>query len=401
MPGQLQAVQVTKQPQRIQTFLVANESFLLVNPDITNQIFIGNDQGTQPIPIPALGSITLTPDSKHDIWVSTGGINATVDALLLPNGSNWTPSPAQVAAQINALGLAKDITVQGVTTTLGAPAQNAAVNALPGATATQIAGSGVPLLRKTTTLGSGSAQLLTPGLSVQLLNLANINQPSFEALFSIWQPAATGTAPFTQLIFNWFDSATGFAVNSKFYVLSSGNGVGNQLQYYLSGPCFGDQLSVSATDLEGATNQTIQSWVINTTSHIHTVDKLEQPVYAITAPVGFTNPNGTPGIGQLFNSNPTLPINGTVSRLLAVYNGVADFFFDCAGGAANLVITITDPSIQATGVANGELYARTVTAGVRDSAEWTLPNVPVLFNMRNVSTTATLTVNCGATKRAY
>jgi hypothetical protein len=392
MPGQLQAVQVTKQPQRIQTFLVANESFLLVNPDITNQIFIGNDQAVQPISVPALGSLTLTPDSKHDIWVSTGGANVTVNAYLMPNGSNWTPSPAQVAAQINALGLAKDTTVGGVTT---------AVNATPGATATQIAGSGVPLLRKTTTLGNGSALTLIPGTSPLLLTNVAVNQPSFEAIFDLWQTAASGTLPFAIIEFNWSDSATGFALASNFYVISSGNGIGNQISCYLSGPCYGDQLSVSIASLEPVINQTLQAWAINSTSHVHTVDHLYQPQYQLTAPNGFTNPNGIPANGVLFNSNPTIGINATVSRLLAVYNGVVDFFFDCAGGAANLVITITDPSGQATGTQGGEIYAHTVTAGVRDFAELALPNVPVLFNMRNVSTTATLTVTCGGTKRNY
>src|SRR2546423_2412529 len=110
MPGTLQLISVSKTPQRIQTFMVSNDSFMLVNPDIVNNIFIGNDPGSQIIAVPALGSVTLDA-SKHDIWVSTNGGAFTVNAYLMPNGSNWVPSPAQVAAQINALGLAKDTTV--------------------------------------------------------------------------------------------------------------------------------------------------------------------------------------------------------------------------------------------------------------------------------------------------
>lgn len=406
MPGNYQAVTITKQPQRIQSWLAPNEAFLFVNNDITNAVFIGNDQSSQPIPIPALGSVTLTSVPGHDTWISTGGVNVSVQGLLLPQGSNWTPSPAQVAAQINALGLAKDVTVAGVNTTLGAPAQNAtvsgvttAVNATPAANASQIAANGVPLLRKTTTLGSGAAVTLTPGLAVQLLTNAAINQPSFEALFSLWQPAATGTNPFAVIVFNWFDSASGFAVASKFYTITSGNAVGNQMQYYMSGPCYGDQLSVAITDLEGATNQTLQAWVVNATSHTHTKDIIYQPVYPVTAPVGFTNPNGTPAAGVLFASNPTIAANGALTRLLAVYNGVIDMVMDNAGQAANAVIQLVDPSGQLSGTVNQELYTHTLTAGNRDTVEWSLPNGPVALVMRNTSTTTAITVNLSATKR--
>src|SRR5689334_11516301 len=134
MPGTLQLIVVDKTPKRIQTFMVSNESFMLVNPDITNNIFIGNDPGNQIIPIPPLGSITLDA-SKHDVWVSTNGGSFTVQAFLMPNGSNWVPSPAQVAAQINALGLAKDTTVatgntltNNTNTILGTPAQDGTVS---------------------------------------------------------------------------------------------------------------------------------------------------------------------------------------------------------------------------------------------------------------------------------
>jgi hypothetical protein len=130
MPGTLQLIAVGRTPNRIQSFMVPNEIFMIVNPDIINPIYVGNDPGQQLIAVPALGSMSLSAEN-HDIWVSTNGGNYVVNAYLMPNGSNWTPSPAQVAAQINALGLAKDTTVQtgntinGQTNTiLGTPAQD-------------------------------------------------------------------------------------------------------------------------------------------------------------------------------------------------------------------------------------------------------------------------------------
>jgi hypothetical protein len=118
MPGTLQLIQVSKTPNRIQSFMVPNEIFMIVNPDIINPIYVGNDPGQQLISVPPLGSMSLSAEN-HDIWVSTSGGNYVVNAFLMPNGSNWTPSPAQVAAQINALGLAKDTTVQTTNTISG------------------------------------------------------------------------------------------------------------------------------------------------------------------------------------------------------------------------------------------------------------------------------------------
>lgn len=130
MLGTLQLVAVSRTPTRIQSFMAANEVFMIVNPDIINPIYVGNDIGQQVVAVPPLGSATLGGDSRHDVWVSTNGGNYIVNAYLMPEGSNWTPSPAQTAAQIAALGLAKDTTVQttnnisGQTNTiLGNPSQ--------------------------------------------------------------------------------------------------------------------------------------------------------------------------------------------------------------------------------------------------------------------------------------
>src|SRR5712691_3310916 len=306
MPGTLQLVNVGKQPQRIQTFMVQNTSFMLVNPDITNPIFIGNDPGSQLISVPALGSVTLDA-SKHDIWVSTNGGNYTVNAYLMPNGSNWVPSPAQVAAQINALGLAKDTTVQTTNTTLGSPAQNATVSGLAGgsssiasdmlnankAVTTEISSliangvtggtpGGVPVLRGTVQLGSASAQSLAAGGTVTLLNNVNISKPSFEAVFKLNLPAAVGISPFAILGVGWQDAVTGLQVGFKQYVLTAGNGPTNALTFYLSGPCRGNQIVLTLQNLDG-TQILTYSWLFNVISHIYTIDRLLQPSFATTA----------------------------------------------------------------------------------------------------------------------
>lgn len=270
----------------------------------------------------------------------------------------------------------------------------------PGQNVLGAAQGGVPLLRGTGLLGTATGQVLTSGLSTTLVNQAPVLQPGYEALFAVNLPAAAGSLPFLELIFNWFDSGTGLNVDSEFFVLTAGNGPANQLQYYMSGPVHGDLLSVSAIDLDPIQNMTI-TWVINQTSHVFEYDKIAQPVYATTAPITFTNPSGIPAAGVLFFSTPTIAANTTTSRLVAVWNGVIDLAMDDNGQSGNLVVTFTDPSGQLTGGIGSDLFVHLVTAGNRDQAEVNLPNGPVLLNMRNTSTTASITPQVSGVKRRY
>lgn len=292
MTGVLQPVVVSKTPVRIQTLLAPSDSFMLVNPDIANAIFIGNDPGSQPIAIPPLGSVTLGA-TGHDTWVSTSGAAYTVSAYLLPGGTSWVPSPAQVAASISALGLATQATlaavnanVQGTTAALGIPAQNATVAGVTTALGTpaqsgDVTGltvNGIPALRGTTQLGQASAQSLAASGTVTLLNNVNVVKPSFEAVLKLNLPSAAGTVPFAILGVGWQDAATGLQVGFKQYVLTAGNGPANPLMFYLSGPCRGNQLVLTLQNLDPAQILTY-TWMFNVISHIYTTDRFLQPSY--------------------------------------------------------------------------------------------------------------------------
>lgn len=217
MAGTFQTVQVGKSPQRIQTWLAPNDAFLLVNNDLTNQIFIGNDPGTQPIPIPPLGSLALA-NAKNDTWISTGGVSVTVTALLLPAGTQWTPSPAQVAAQINALGLAKDTTVNAVKTTLGAPAQDgsiATVNTTVGTVNTTLGNPAQQIapvvLKQLGSIGGAAAATIVPGTPFTAANLIDVSlYQSYDINcygFAV-NPGAVNSAIVYQVVLQWFDDLT-------------------------------------------------------------------------------------------------------------------------------------------------------------------------------------------------
>lgn len=407
MPGTLQLVQVTKSPSRIQTWMVDNDMFLLVNPDIINPIYIGNDPGQQLIAVPPLGSMTLGAD-KHDIWVSTSGGVYVVNAYLMPNGSNWTPSPAQVAAQINALGLAKDTTLQttntisgntntilgtpaqttdinGVVTTLGAPSQSADV--------TGLSVNGVPLLRGTTQLGNASGQTLAALTTITLLNASAINKPGFEAVFKLNLPAGVGTTPFAILVIGWQDAVTGLQVGIKQYVLTAGNGPTQFCTFYISGPCRGNQLQLQLRNMDGAQPLTY-SWLFNTTSHIYATDRLLQPTYPGTGPNGYTFPAGNPSKGVLFVSNPSLAPNTSLDRLCAASNAKVKVSIDNGTPNANVAalafLTPNVTTLYDEVTVNQSLFKVTAAAGGSSFVEWQCPNGPFIVRMFNTAATNTI-----------
>lgn len=396
MPGNYQVVTVGKQPQRIQTWLAPNESFLLVNNDITNQIFIGNDPSSQPIPVPPLGSVTLTSVTGHDTWVSTGGVNISVQALLLPQGSQWTPSPAQVAAQINALGLATSAN-QG-TQIANQGTINTSINGTPNSTAALIAtgsagGSpgGAPLLRKTQQLGVNAAGVLLGASGVgTLVNAVIVNQPSYELSLNLKYTSTSGTIPFVQINVVWFDSSSGLTTYQETYYALIGTS-GTPVQTYLTGPCHGNEMTMQIINLDSGQGITY-FYVVNATSHIYSKALLLQPVYS-TVP-NFSNPAGFPDTGVLFASAPSVAPNTTTTRLIAPSASLIDISVDNNGQANGVAVTLTDPS--GTGllygtVSTGSLWAQLVAAGVRATfPNVPLPNGPVLLNIRNTGATTNI-----------
>jgi hypothetical protein len=115
--------------------------FLLANLDLVNPVYYGPDLGlsaAQSSQIPALGAVSF--DGTEDIWASPLQAGLTVVTDFIPGGTSWAPSPAQVSAQISALGLATSsnqltgISAVGtVNDTLGTPAQDPTVQNLQAA----------------------------------------------------------------------------------------------------------------------------------------------------------------------------------------------------------------------------------------------------------------------------
>lgn len=395
MSGTLQTITVSRVPQRIQTFMVQNESFMLVNPDITNAVYIGNDPGSQVVAVPPLGSITLS-SVKHDTWISTNGGNYLVSMYLMPNGSNWTPSPAQVAAQINALGLAtannqasqlvNDTVVIGNT---GSTVANT------GQTATNVANlttggnpGGIPILRGTDNFGTATNQNLPANTTVTLISGSNITKPGFEAVFKLNTPIGTGTIPWAVINVNWQDSNTGLQVGAKSYIMGAGNGVGTPITCYLSGPCRGNQIQLTITNRDPAVAMSL-TWALNQTAHQYISDRYIQSS-ALGVPNGLTGGSGNPSKGLLFASQPLILPNGTQTRIIPASNAKAKINVDNGGQANALFIqllTVSTQTLYDETTSLQSLQRINAAAGAGTSQEIQMPNGPLLINMTNSAAT--------------
>lgn len=351
---------------------------LIVNRDLVNQVIYGDqsivgDNSNSYSIIDPLGSITV--DGQSDVYALGLSGNPTINVT---NGAaSWTPSPAQIAAQINALGIPE---------TTAAYIATGSAGGIPG---------GVPLLKFTNNLGNANAVNVPANSNVNLLTKIAFTQPSYEGVFVLNLPAGLGTIPFMSVIFNWFDSVSGFNIDSKFFIITAGNGGPNQLQFYFSGPARGNQLSVSVTNLDPAQAMTL-NWSLNQTSHLHNHDHMLQTVFELTAPIGYTNPAGTPGLGVLMDANPTVAASSTVTRLTAAYAGRATFSVDSPTAGVALVASLIDPVASGNGLYGNpnSRYPTFRLTGQSANQEVILPNGPMLLQLVNTSSTTAVTPNC-------
>jgi hypothetical protein len=202
--GDLTQIPITTHPTQGLPSL-GDVSVTLYNQDITNLVWVSYQQWFSPgsgnsIPIQPLTSITIS--ARKAIYVAST-VTGVASLLVLPEGSQANPSPAQIAAQINALGLAtlaQQITQQTV---------------IP----TNISTTGVPLLNLQSVLAFGVALPATAaaGSSVRFPAVGNlsVNQPSFEFVLGIY--TNTPNATFAEVNIQWFDANSNIITQDIFW----------------------------------------------------------------------------------------------------------------------------------------------------------------------------------------
>jgi hypothetical protein len=377
--------------------VLGDTTVTLYNQDITNVVYCSYQQWFAPgqgnsIPIQPLGSVTIS--AKRTIYVAA--LAAVQPLLVLPEGSQVQPSPAQIAAQINALGLAKETTQQtgntlidGVNTTLGAPAQDGTVGGLSNSIPTNISTTGVPLLTKSAILGSAAAQALAGTSTVTLLNAVAHTQIGYEFSISLQQSSVVATYPLLAVTLTWSDSATGRIVTvDKFYTTASNTVSTAPIVTVGTGPSKGDTLTVTLQNVT-ATPVTY-SFVAAQNSRVYTRDSWQWVGYKGQAgTVTISGPNFGPTFSEsesnLLMSWSGVLINGAVDLIvIPLYAGQVWLHVDESGvSPANFVAEVqTQSALGAADIYNSEVGGG-VTGTTSVNVPIALPRSPCLLVFTN------------------
>lgn len=320
---------------------------LIVNRDLVSQLLIGKDNSVfskgatgDVSVVDPLGSVAVNGrEALYGMGLQASG---TISVDIMKNASYWAPSPAQVAAQINALGLAKDTTVAAVQANTNGVAKDvtvgnvhtdlslgtnqflsgASVGALtanPGGTvAGDISKTGAPLLNLKGALANNAGTLISGNSSVTLGPFA-ISQISYEFLLSITTAAVTATPLLIEVF--WTDTTSGLSAGYQaFTVFAATIAVAHQVTG--RGPSIADRVSVKISTLT-ANSATVAYSLLQSSrpffKDIWQTSNFIQPAFP-TFP-GFTAAGTFEGSKVLANAASSIAAGGNLSFLLPLYDG--------------------------------------------------------------------------------
>lgn len=340
---------------------------VLVNRDLVNVAYLNDDQAynVQDVDASILDPLVGIPfDGSENVYaLAAAGVSLTVDYI--KNALNWTPSPAQAAASISALGLARDTTVGGLNT--GIP--------------NNIAVTGTPLLHGVINRlnASGAATIAVPaaGFAFPLIN--GISKPGYLLNISV-RVSAAATVPFLQIQLNWKDSVTGLQTgNEHWYIPASSAGT---ILTIGKGPTKGDQLAINLQNLDPAQAMTVTLAVWETTHSIARDDwRSDQP---LNVP-GLTATTCDPFGGLIINQVGTLPANSSAFFLMPLYAGKLSIY-----AAMNQTGKIQFNAMQPAGppgtsYVNNQLGVQPITAGTPAQFEQDTGRWPIICLITNTT----------------
>ena len=314
---------------------------LIVNNDPLNTLYIGSQADvlridtTSTIPIEPLGAQVW---GDVDIWAFAP---VTVNTcLIIPGGTLYQPSPAQVAISAAGLATAVNQTTQighessidnssfasanylgGVNP--GALIANAGLTVGQEAAALLATGSatgtpgGVPLLHGWDDIAA-SAQAIPAASSVTLANLT-FKKPGYIVSFWGEYSGANGTIPFVLITFTWKNAANGDNLSQEQWIVPV-TANGGFLPTYGKGPTKGATLSIKLTNFDPAQPVSMSYDISETTQHITRDDW--RSATPIDVP-GFTSAPGADPFALIEAAAQNLNINGnqTLTYQLPVYAG--------------------------------------------------------------------------------
>jgi len=331
------------------------------NEDLTNVVWVSRSPSFAPnagnaAPVQPLTAASF--NARKALYAVTAG--PTIVVSILGESENVSPSPAQIAAQISALGLATEATQLG---------QN---NNIPN----NIGSVGTPLRGGSAIIYNTSGNL-NAGANIDLGNQTTI-RVSYEAFLSLVDNAA-GTINRTvkvNIIFK--DSVSGQIVdqvNFNIFPAAFGNAA---RQILITGPMSGNQIDVVLTNNDTA--QIAYVFMLLDTGRVYNHDHRF---------IGLTNPLATgqtgasfdtPG-GLIIDTAPSIASGATAIRQLGMYNGMVNIHMASPGSNAG-VWTVTSLDDQATN--DGTVFGRVLTPPpTHDMASFAMPKASCTLSIKN------------------
>lgn len=313
----------------------------IYNGDITNTLLVSPNSTpslSNSLPIQPLTNATI--DGSRAQYASA--LSGTCSQVSVGAAAQLSPSPAQIAEQINALGLAKDTSVnapaygpvpvsygpskdssvQATTTALvtgialptGA-AKDVTVGALNPGIPNAIATTGVPLLANNTLVKNQAAISQNPGVSSQSATF-NMPLPGYEFILTIY---ATGNfLSFYNLQLSWFDSTSGLQVGEDNFWFVPGTAVGSPHTIVGRGRTKGNQLVVTSAVPSTSSVAVTHTYVVLNNSNIYASDKWETLVFNAA---GVTGTSGDVPGKVIASTNISVPAGQNLTRMLPFYTG--------------------------------------------------------------------------------
>lgn len=267
------------------------------------QVDAGSDQ------IPPLGTIVI--DGDRDVWAAT--LAGTAQLQVTKRATQWTASPAQIAAQI--------------------------------------ALSGVPLLSKSTLSTNTGATSIGGGGTQQQIGPLAMGQTGYEIFVSV--TATSGLAqPFLSVLMQWSDSATGLLVAEEQWWLAGA--FPSAQQYTGTGPTKGDTLLITVTN--DAPSGMTYDIALAQNSRAYARDDWRQ-ITNNAVPNNTAGNTDAPG-NFLFEASPNVAAGNTLMRIVPLYAGRVTLHADSTQ-PFDITIGTND---QTPGIINVNFYEGHVTA---------------------------------------
>jgi hypothetical protein len=279
---------------------------LLVSPS-SGGISVGNSVPVQPL------TTAVIDGTYRQFAAAQTGTCATV--TVAPGATQINPSPAQVAAQINALGLATATNQQSQLNT-GAPLTHGMTN----------------LVSQGTVVAGGATVVVGP---------FTVTRPGYISFFAA-QFSGVPTVPLIGITVLWVDTVTGWSTAQEDWYIP-GNQAFPGIKVYGKGPTKANSVQITIKNFDPAVTCTITTVFFDTTQHISRDDwRSDSPVNV----VGFTVPPLTdPFAGILGAAVATVfAANQTLTYILPLYSGEVWFQNNASNGNLTITVTALDPT---------------------------------------------------------